>query len=69
MMSSVPLAFQYRVVSNWLPHNELWFLSGLKVYSDWPTYPQLYANGELIGGVDIVRQLAETNELKAALGM
>ncbi|VDD76544.1 unnamed protein product [Mesocestoides corti] len=42
---------------------------GLKVYSDWPTYPQLYANGELIGGVDIVRQLAENNELRSALGL
>ncbi|EUB60970.1 Glutaredoxin 3 [Echinococcus granulosus] len=42
---------------------------GLKIYSDWPTYPQLYANGELIGGVDIVTQLAESNELLSALGL
>ncbi|VDK38363.1 unnamed protein product [Taenia asiatica] len=42
---------------------------GLKVYSDWPTYPQLYAHGELIGGVDIVAQLAESNELLSALGL
>ncbi|KAL5967478.1 Glutaredoxin-3 [Taenia solium] len=42
---------------------------GLKVYSDWPTYPQLYAHGELIGGVDIVTQLAESNELLSALGL
>lgn len=28
---------------------------GLKKYSDWPTYPQLYGDGELIGGVDIVK--------------
>jgi len=27
---------------------------GLKVYSKWPTYPQLYVNGKLIGGIDIV---------------
>ena len=27
---------------------------GLKVFSDWPTFPQLYTNGELIGGLDIV---------------
>ena len=28
---------------------------GLKKFSDWPTYPQLYVNGELIGGLDIVK--------------
>ena len=28
---------------------------GLKKFSNWPTYPQLYVNGELIGGLDIVR--------------
>jgi len=27
----------------------------LKTYSNWPTYPQLYANGELVGGLDIVK--------------
>ncbi|XP_078421025.1 glutaredoxin 3 isoform X2 [Cetorhinus maximus] len=37
---------------------------GLKVYSNWPTYPQLYANGELLGGLDIVKELAETGELE-----
>ncbi|XP_067908818.1 glutaredoxin 3 [Heterodontus francisci] len=36
---------------------------GLKVYSNWPTYPQLYVNGELVGGLDIVKELAETGEL------
>ena len=28
---------------------------GLKTFSDWPTFPQLYTDGELIGGLDIVR--------------
>ena len=28
---------------------------GLKTFSNWPTYPQLYVNGELIGGLDIVQ--------------
>ncbi|XP_056261934.1 glutaredoxin 3 [Pseudoliparis swirei] len=37
---------------------------GLKAYSDWPTYPQLYANGELVGGLDIVKELAESGELQ-----
>lgn len=36
---------------------------GLKKYSDWPTYPQLYSNGELVGGLDIVKELAESGEL------
>lgn len=37
---------------------------GLKTYSNWPTYPQLYVNGELIGGLDIVKELAESGELE-----
>ncbi|TBW57832.1 Grx4 family monothiol glutaredoxin [Marinobacter halodurans] len=35
----------------------------LKVYSNWPTYPQLYINGELVGGCDIVLEMSETGEL------
>ncbi|VDK35006.1 unnamed protein product [Dibothriocephalus latus] len=42
---------------------------GLKKYSDWPTYPQLYVDGELIGGLDIVKQLEESGELLSALHM
>jgi Grx4 family monothiol glutaredoxin len=37
---------------------------GLKVYSNWPTYPQLYINGKLIGGLDIVKELLEEGELQ-----
>ncbi len=40
---------------------------GLKKFSQWPTYPQLYANGELVGGLDIVKELHENGELEAAL--
>ena len=40
---------------------------GLKKFSDWPTYPQLYANGELLGGLDIVQELAESGELEDML--
>lgn len=36
---------------------------GLKVYSDWPTYPQLYVNGELIGGLDIIKEMQAAGEL------
>ena len=35
----------------------------LKVYSSWPTYPQLYINGELVGGCNIVLELSESGEL------
>ncbi|KAL7990513.1 hypothetical protein Chor_013943 [Crotalus horridus] len=36
---------------------------GLKTYSNWPTYPQLYVNGEFIGGLDIVKELEASGEL------
>lgn len=35
----------------------------LPAYSDWPTFPQLYINGELVGGCDIVMELNESGEL------
>jgi len=35
----------------------------LKVYSNWPTYPQLYVGGELIGGCDIVVEMYHSGEL------
>lgn len=41
---------------------------GLKDYSKWPTYPQVYSNGELIGGLDILKELAAEGELQDALG-
>ena len=39
----------------------------LKVYSNWPTFPQLYANGEFIGGCDIVVEMYNSGELKQLL--
>lgn len=39
----------------------------LPVYADWPTFPQLYVNGELIGGCDIVVELYQSGELKEIL--
>ena len=42
---------------------------GIKAYGDWPTIPQLYVNGELVGGSDIVEQMASSGELQAALGL
>ncbi|KAF6142032.1 hypothetical protein GIB67_038000 [Kingdonia uniflora] len=40
---------------------------GLKVYSNWSSYPQLYLKGELIGGSDIVLEMQKSGELKKAL--
>ena len=36
---------------------------GIKIYSNWPTIPQLYIRGEFIGGADIIRELYESGEL------
>ncbi|XP_051164441.1 glutaredoxin-3-like [Leptopilina boulardi] len=40
---------------------------GLKKFSDWPTYPQVYINGELIGGLDILKEMNESDTLKEML--
>jgi len=37
---------------------------GIKIYSDWPTIPQLYVKGEFIGGCDIVKELYAKSELQ-----
>ena len=39
----------------------------LKRYSNWPTYPQLYLNGELLGGCDITLEMFRSGELKKVL--
>lgn len=38
---------------------------GIKLFSNWPTIPQLYVNGEFIGGSDILSEMHENNELGA----
>ena len=40
---------------------------GLKDYSNWPTYPQLYADGELVGGLDVMKELRDSGELEEQL--
>jgi monothiol glutaredoxin len=40
---------------------------GLPEYSEWPTFPQLFINGELIGGSDIISDMDKAGTLKAAL--
>jgi len=41
--------------------------TGLKEISNWPTFPQLYIDGELVGGCDIIMQMNESGELAKAL--
>ena len=40
---------------------------GIKEFSNWPTIPQLYINGEFVGGSDIMMEMYENGELKKAL--
>ena len=65
-------------VSNLLKHLEIKFnginvlddpeiREGIKIYSDWPTIPQLYIKGEFIGGCDIVKEMFEKGELQSKL--
>ena len=65
-------------VSNVLKHLEVNFTGinvlddsdireGIKIFSDWPTIPQLYIKGEFIGGCDIVKEMFEKNELQVKL--
>ncbi len=42
---------------------------GIKEFSSWPTIPQLYVNGEFLGGCDIVREMYSTGELHQKLGI
>ena len=40
---------------------------GIKEYSNWPTIPQLYVNGEFVGGCDIMREMYQSGELQQLL--
>ena len=39
---------------------------GIKIFSDWPTIPQLYVKKEFVGGCDIIKEMYENGELKKA---
>ena len=65
-------------VSNVLKHLEVKFnginvlenpeiREGIKIFSDWPTIPQLYIKGEFVGGCDIVKEMFEKGELQTKL--
>lgn len=43
--------------------------AGLKTFSDWPTYPQLYVKGEFIGGLDVIKEMQKEGALKSQLGL
>ncbi len=43
--------------------------SAIKEFSEWPTVPQLYVNGEFLGGSDIMMEMFESGELQEALGL
>jgi Grx4 family monothiol glutaredoxin len=42
---------------------------GLKEWANWPTYPQVWSNGELIGGLDIVKEMESEGSLRSELGL
>lgn len=50
---------------NVLEHAEI--RQGIKEYANWPTIPQLYVNGEFVGGSDILGEMYESGELQAML--
>ena len=55
------------VTSNVLENQEI--REGIKEYGNWPTIPQLYIDGELVGGNDIVTEMFNTGELQTMLGL
>ncbi len=42
---------------------------GIKSYANWPTIPQLYINGEFVGGADIVREMYQQGELQKLINL
>jgi monothiol glutaredoxin len=58
------LEVKYKGV-NVLENQEL--REGVKVFSDWPTIPQLYIKKEFVGGCDIIKEMYESGELKKML--
>lgn len=68
--SSVADAILQRVGADYESYNVLEdpeMRQGIKDYSDWPTIPQLYINGEFVGGSDIMQELFESGELKSMI--
>lgn len=59
LVSGIGVPFAY---VNILEHPEI--RANLPKYANWPTFPQLWANGELVGGCDIITELAQNGELE-----
>ena len=59
--NNLPLFFSVNVLE------EPAIREGVKVFSDWPTIPQLYIRGEFVGGCDIMREMYQSGELKQLL--
>jgi len=45
-------------------HDSAELRDGIKIFSNWPTIPQLYVKGEFVGGCDIVREMFQVGELQ-----
>ena len=58
---NLPLFFSVNVLE------EPTIRDGIKVYSNWPTIPQLYIRGEFVGGADIMREMYQSGELQQLL--
>ena len=58
---NVPLFFSVNVLE------EPEIREGVKVFSNWPTLPQLYVRGEFVGGCDIMREMYQSGELQKML--
>jgi glutaredoxin-related protein len=50
--------------SNHVPMPDTLLQPGLKVYNDWPTFPQLIIKGEFVGGLDVVQEIVGNGEFK-----
>ena len=62
MLSHIGVPFQsYNIL------DDMQLRQGLKEFSNWPTFPQLYVRGELVGGCDIIREMHQTGELAQML--
>jgi monothiol glutaredoxin len=59
--SNLPLFFSVNVLEDPAIRD------GIKLYSNWPTIPQLYIRGEFVGGCDIMREMYQSGELKTML--
>ena len=58
---NVPLFFSVNILEDQAIRD------GIKVYTDWPTIPQLYVRGEFVGGCDIMREMYQSGELQTLL--